>query len=568
MTRPLSRFAAAALVIALVGTPSPSDAQGVVPPLGIGPFPVACNNVAQDFTRLKPGEVPEAYWEGIPGDGGQSRYVTDLLVNTSDTPTVSIAVPDDSELYGDFANETYSATLLICYPTAVDNSRPDYLLPNGQAVPRMQRGGEAPIFPDATRWPILLFSHGLAGSPLSGDYIRAMTLFASYGYVVVAPFHGDARVTDIKLEDINDALEAALHFREYIAMQTLRPLSLKVALDHVLMHPFWRDHVDADRVAGFGASLGGESLFLMAGAKVTTTVGLASKQVLIDQRLKAIVGYVPYFGQPFIPAFGRDQNGLDFMLPIPALAIAGTADTTAPLGQTKAGMNQLTGTRILVTLQDVGHYFDVPSTADIFTWSLIFLYANTSHDPTARASLQRMTGVAGGGDDRILIDYVQAAPPQGPETAVVEFYNASLNHYFITSEAAEAAMLDAGVIVPGWTRTGYDFKAWQPGSGFGLLTCRFFGTPGIGPNSHFFTIDAPECAKVIANPNWTFEGFAFQALPPAAAVCPADRMVVTRLYNNGMGGQANHRYTTSPSVKASMLGDGWIEEGPVFCTPP
>ena len=30
-----------------------------------------------------------------------------------------------------------------------------------------------------------------------------------------------------------------------------------------------------------------------------------------DRRLKAAVGYVPYFGYPFFPAFGRDKHGLD-----------------------------------------------------------------------------------------------------------------------------------------------------------------------------------------------------------------------------------------------------------------
>jgi hypothetical protein len=50
--------------------------------------------------------------------------------------------------------------------------------------------------------------------------------------------------------------------------------------------------------------------------------------------------------------------------------------------------------------------------------------------------------------------------------------------------------------------------------------------------------------------------------------CPVDRVVVQRLYNNGLGGQANHRYVTSTTVVADMAGRGWVVEGPVFCTPP
>jgi hypothetical protein len=88
---------------------------------------------------------------------------------------------------------------------------------------------------------------------------------------------------------------------------------------------------------------------------------------------------------------------------------------------------------------------------------------------------------------------------------------------------------------------------------------------GLGPNSHFYTTDAVECAKVKADPFWTYEGIAFNAQPPAAGDCFSDRIPVVRLYNNGTGGQANHRYTTSRSEGAAMQANGWIVEGPVFC---
>jgi hypothetical protein len=100
------------------------------------------------------------------------------------------------------------------------------------------------------------------------------------------------------------------------------------------------------------------------------------------------------------------------------------------------------------------------------------------------------------------------------------------------------------------------------------VTCRFYGTPGRGTNSHFYTADPDECEFVKANPNWIFEGLVFQAERAGEGVCPAGRVVVWRLYNNGIGGQANHRYVTSMTVLGDMVGRGWIAEGPVFCTPP
>jgi serine protease len=126
-------------------------------------------------------------------------------------------------------------------------------------------------------------------------------------------------------------------------------------------------------------------------------------------------------------------------------------------------------------------------------------------------------------------------------------------------------MLDAGILVPGWKRTGYNFKVRPVGDPRGLYACRFFGTPGVGPNSHFFTINHAECDKVRADRFWTYEGVAFNADAPANAECAPDRVPVVRMYNNGKGGQANHRFSTSHSEIGDMLGEGWIVEGPVFC---
>ena len=73
----------------------------------------------------------------------------------------------------------------------------------------MQTGAEVPLFADATvRYPVLAFSHGYGGSPLSNDYIAALSWFASYGFVVVAPFHGDPRFSDLKIDDLSDVMQS------------------------------------------------------------------------------------------------------------------------------------------------------------------------------------------------------------------------------------------------------------------------------------------------------------------------------------------------------------------------
>ena len=559
-------LALALLVGACLSLPAAAqsgDSLAVVPPLGRGPYPVGCSDIAQDFSRVQFGATPDNYWEGENG-----RYVTSLLSHPASTFVATVTLPDDRELFGPFVRQSIPYVVLVCYPTSADNPRADYVLPNGKAVPHMQAAGQSPLFAmDRARYPALLFSHGLSGSPLSADYLDAVQLLASYVYVVIAPFHGDARIANITLDNIGDVVNAILHFAEYTAMQAVRPLSLSAALDVVLANPDFASRIDANAIGGFGGSLGGESVLLMAGAQLTTSIGQSSKVVTRDPRLKAAVGYVPYFGQTILPAFGRDQNGLDNVT-IPYLAIGGTLDTVAPLGPITQGVARLHHARQLVALQGVQHGFDRASAGDIFTWSLTFLGAYVLDDTLLRVRSARMIQVAGGGDDTLLIDYAEPLPPDDDQRIAVEFYNAVLDHYFITAEPAEAAMLDAGIVVPGWHRTGFAFKVHKADSLFGVPACRFSGTPGLGPNSHFFTINPAECALVKANPFWTYEGIAFKADLPSGEDCAIDRIPVIRLYNNGKGGQANHRYLTSHSEIRNTLAQGWIREGAVFCALP
>lgn len=181
-----------------------------------------------------------------------------------------------------------------------------------------------------------------------------------------------------------------------------------------------------------------------------------------------------------------------------------------------------------------------------------------------------------------------AISPQATETVVtvVEYYNAGLKHYFITAAAAEIANLDGGAFGGAWKRTGQTFAAWaiadRPAGS--APVCRFFGTDQyrangtrIGPNSHFYTGDPAECAfvktawqSVAADgksyPAWTYEGDAFALKLPAGGACPAGTVPLYRAYNDGAGGDPNHRYATSPATLTAMA--GWTVEGLVMCGPP
>ena len=176
--------------------------------------------------------------------------------------------------------------------------------------------------------------------------------------------------------------------------------------------------------------------------------------------------------------------------------------------------------------------------------------------------------------------------PLDAPAAVVEYFNAGLGHYFVSADPAEIQWLDGGAFGGAWARTGASFTAWRTGAALAGSTpvCRFFGTDRyrangsrIGPNSHFYTGDAAECAYVksawpsiasdgVAYPAWTFEGNAFLVRPPYGGGCPPLTQPLYRAYNNGANGDPNHRYATNPSALHAMT--TWAFEGLVMCVAP
>ena len=72
--------------------------------------------------------------------------------------------------------------------------------------------------------------------------------------------------------------------------------------------------------------------------------------------------------------------------------------------------------------------------------------------------------------------------------AVVEFYDAARDHYFMSSSAAEIADLDSGVHA-GWGRTGLSFKAYAGSAAGTSPVCRFYLPPAYG-DSHFYSASA------------------------------------------------------------------------------
>jgi hypothetical protein len=123
-------------------------------------------------------------------------------------------------------------------------------------------------------------------------------------------------------------------------------------------------------------------------------------------------------------------------------------------------------------------------------------------------------------------------------------------------------VLDGGAFGGVWHRTGQTFKVWSQPVGGALPACRFFSTSFAPKSSHFYTPSATECASLKSNPSWQYESIAFYLqLLDTTGACARRSTALFRLYNNGMGGAPNHRYTTSTVTFSDMQAAGWIFEG-------
>jgi YVTN family beta-propeller protein len=144
----------------------------------------------------------------------------------------------------------------------------------------------------------------------------------------------------------------------------------------------------------------------------------------------------------------------------------------------------------------------------------------------------------------------------------VEYYYAAWNFYFETAFADEIAALDGGAFGGVFQRTGQTFMVWPQSNPSASPTCRFFSTAFAPKSSHFYTPFPTECAIVKTYPQWQFEAIAFYIqLADANGLCSGGTIPLYRLYNNGMGGAPNHRYTTSLTIFNQMIAAGWIFEG-------
>jgi hypothetical protein len=176
--------------------------------------------------------------------------------------------------------------------------------------------------------------------------------------------------------------------------------------------------------------------------------------------------------------------------------------------------------------------------------------------------------------------YFTGAVSVPSHSAVIEYYQEHLRHYFIAAGPDEVALLDGGG-QGGWKRTGQRFSAWLRAGDAPITAraaCRFYA---LGPNSHFFTADAAECsglrsieadqrALALASGTtflgWGYEGTGFYTYTPGGGECPPGGSPIHRYYNNrAQLNDSNHRFSAD-GLTQSKMASSWTDEGVQLCS--
>lgn len=215
-------------------------------------------------------------------------------------------------------------------------------------------------------WPLVIISHGYPGNRLLLSHL-AETL-ASHGYAVAAADHADSTYAD----------QAAFGSTLYN-----RPRDQAWMLAALGADPDLAGLVDADRTAVVGYSMGGYGALIFGGAGVTEAsaglnfappqgllaanrAGTAEHEALIDPRLRALIAIGPWG----MNAGFWDAGGLAG-LRVPALIVAGDADTVSGYAPMRAIFEGATGTdRHLLTLVNAGHNAAAPIPAPAESWAV------------------------------------------------------------------------------------------------------------------------------------------------------------------------------------------------------
>ena len=80
--------------------------------------------------------------------------------------------------------------------------------PLSWTVEARSRAKDAPIDPQGSAFPVIVFSHGSTNDPI--DYAHTLEWIAAAGFVVAAPYHVNNTQDDVRIDFINDLAKTRL----------------------------------------------------------------------------------------------------------------------------------------------------------------------------------------------------------------------------------------------------------------------------------------------------------------------------------------------------------------------
>jgi hypothetical protein len=174
-----------------------------------------------------------------------------------------------------------------------------------------------------------------------------------------------------------------------------------------------------------------------------------------------------------------------------------------------------------------------------------------------------MQGVTGGREDHLIIDSHWPDTLGANELRVTELHNSLIDRYFLEPDSTEVASIVQGSAGPGWSTTGYAFKAWSqlPAD---VAACEY-STPSTVQSEL-----AQECGYTKRLGRWIFDDANefFIEGTDAGGNCAAGRLIVNRLYNPSLALSRNVsslRLVTSDSAAKDLISNGWIQLPATMC---
>ena len=237
----------------------------------------------------------------------------------------SLALLACSDSNNDFV-PTPTFTVTVTERTFVDSSRGTP--PTGEFPALPDRTLNTLVFvPDGNRrFPLLIFSHGLGGSPQFYQFL--LEAIAAAGFVIVAP---EFPLTNTNAPAGPDPVDTQQQPGDvsFLIDEVAAAVAAKEA-------PFHK-RVDLERVGTFGHSNGG-----------ITTLGILAHSCCRDERIDAAASLAA-------TAAPYNNGTYDFTSTAPLLLIHGTADALIPHEESIRVFNMIEAAKGILIMQDVGH---------------------------------------------------------------------------------------------------------------------------------------------------------------------------------------------------------------------